>query len=242
MPTAKLLVLIPFIFLAACTPQLAEPEPTAPPPITVALTPATALLEKAVSACVGQLPETGVQLLERFYPHAQADLVLHLGEPQPFPGFAAPLAEEQLLVILHPGNPAASLTLDQVEAVFSGRIKDWSELGGGAGAIQVWAYYPADEARQAFDRAVLGPVLLTPDSLLAPHPQAMLQAIAGDPAAIGYLPATFANEEVSAILLDLNLPVLALAAAEPQGPALDLLLCLQSGAGHEIITALYTPD
>lgn len=242
MSTAKPLVLIPFIFLAACAPQPAEPEPTAPPPLTVGLTPATALLEEAVTVCAGQIPETGVQLRERFYPFIEADLTIHLGEPDPFPGFAATLAEERLLVITHPANPAASLTLDQVEAVFSGRIKDWSALGGGGGAIQVWAFYPADETRRAFDRAVLGPGLLTPDALLAPHPEAMLEVIAADPTAIGYLPAAFANEEVASILLGVELPVLALAETEPQGAALDLLLCLQSGPGQQIIRAHFNPD
>lgn len=242
MPPAKPLVLIPFILLAACSPQPAEPEPTALPPLTVALTPATALLEEAVSACAGELPDRGFQVEERFYPFAQADLVIHLGEPDPFPGFAVPLAEEQLLVILHPDNPAASLTLDEVKAIFSGRIKDWSALGGGAGAIQVWAYYPADEARQAFDRVVLKPGNLTPDALLVPHPRAMLQAITGEPAAIGYLPAAFASEEVSSILLGVELPVLALAAAEPEGAALEMLLCLQSGTGQKVINALYPPN
>lgn len=226
------------LLLAACS---GAPSGQLAAPVTVALTPATALLEPAVAACGEQLPGVSAITQERFYPHANADLVIHLGEPQPFPGFAVPLAGEQVLVILHPNNPAASLTLSQVTAIFSGEILNWSVFGGRDQAIQTYAFYPVDETRQAFDRAVLAQAPLTPDALLVPHPQAMLQSVAEDPAAIGYLPAAFATDEVSGILLGLDLPVLSLAEEQPQGPALDLLLCLQSGPGQELIDALYLP-
>lgn len=239
MARLRLPPLLLLLLLAACS---GGPSDLPSAPVTVNLTPATALLEPAIAACDEQLPPVSAIVRERFYPRANADLSIHLGEPEPFPGFAVELAQEQVLVILHPDNPAASLTLDQVGAIFSGEIANWSALGGRDQAIQVYAFYPADETRQAFDRAVLARSALTLDALLVPHPPAMLQSVAEDPAAIGYLPAAFASEEVSGILLGLDLPVLALAAEEPQGPALDLLLCLQSGPGRELIDAIYPSD
>jgi phosphate transport system substrate-binding protein len=40
------------------------------------------------------------------------------------------LALDGLVAIVHPQNPVRALTLDQLAAVFAGRITDWSQLGG----------------------------------------------------------------------------------------------------------------
>jgi phosphate transport system substrate-binding protein len=47
------------------------------------------------------------------------------------------LAYDGIAVIVHPSNPVASLTLDEVAQIFSGRISDWSALGGPAAPITV---------------------------------------------------------------------------------------------------------
>ncbi len=43
-----------------------------------------------------------------------------------------------IVVAVNPANPAMSLTLPQLRNVFSGRITDWSELGGARGPIHVY--------------------------------------------------------------------------------------------------------
>jgi len=44
-----------------------------------------------------------------------------------------------LAVIVHPSNPLLALSIDQIRAIFSGRIRDWRELGGAPGAIELFA-------------------------------------------------------------------------------------------------------
>lgn len=41
-----------------------------------------------------------------------------------------PVAFEPLAIIVHPENPVSSITSEQVRDVFSGKIKNWKELGG----------------------------------------------------------------------------------------------------------------
>ncbi len=41
-----------------------------------------------------------------------------------------PLALEPIYIIVHESNPIDSLTLEQVRAIFSGRIRNWREVGG----------------------------------------------------------------------------------------------------------------
>lgn len=40
------------------------------------------------------------------------------------------LAYDGIAVIVHPDNPVADLTLEQIAAIYTGRITNWSELGG----------------------------------------------------------------------------------------------------------------
>lgn len=47
------------------------------------------------------------------------------------------IAYDGIAVVVHPQNSVQNITLEQVSKVFSGEIKDWSQLGGKPGAIQV---------------------------------------------------------------------------------------------------------
>lgn len=49
------------------------------------------------------------------------------------------IAIDGLAVILHPGNPVGTLSIEQLAQVFSGEISDWSQLGGRAGPISLYA-------------------------------------------------------------------------------------------------------
>ncbi|HSX86418.1 MAG TPA: phosphate ABC transporter substrate-binding/OmpA family protein [Pseudomonas sp.] len=49
------------------------------------------------------------------------------------------IALDGLAIILHPGNPLGVLRSEQVAQIFAGEIKDWSELGGLPGTINLYA-------------------------------------------------------------------------------------------------------
>nr|WP_298166689.1 substrate-binding domain-containing protein [uncultured Pseudomonas sp.] len=49
------------------------------------------------------------------------------------------IALDGLAIILHPNNPLGSLRSDQVAQIFAGEIKDWAELGGLPGTINLYA-------------------------------------------------------------------------------------------------------
>src|SRR5262249_38734880 len=44
-----------------------------------------------------------------------------------------------IVVIVSPRNPVAKLSLEQLQGIFSGAIFDWSQIGGAAGRINVYA-------------------------------------------------------------------------------------------------------
>ena len=77
--------------------------------------------------------------------------------------------------------------------------------------------------------------------MLAPDPQAMLEAIAGNINAIGYIPGSFLTSGDPTLTSNINIiqvdkpledalhqPVIAVTRSEPQGLMRSLLVCLQN--------------
>lgn len=67
------------------------------------------------------------------------------------------LGLDGLVVLVAPGNPAVSLSIDNIAKVFGGVIRDWSELGLPAGKINVYAATPGSGTLDTFDNLVLKP-------------------------------------------------------------------------------------
>ena len=112
--------------------------------------------------------------------------------------WAAPLAVDALAVIVHADSPLASLTLAQLQQVFSGRTWRWSELGiaddAQVGAeIVVVSREPGSGTRAAFEDLALrerldqDPSPVTTMAVLRLSSAAVVAYVAEHPAAIGYV-------------------------------------------------------
>lgn len=234
--------------MAACNAPLeATPDPT-PQPIIIAITPGLQPLREALHRCAVANPKIGLLVNEipaTAFTEVKADLAIRLGAPAEGMPYAAPLAWEQIAVIVHPDNPVKSLDGEILRGLFTGQIRNWEAVGGMDQEVQIWAYLSGDEIRQVFEAGLFEGEPISSLALLAPDPAFMLEAIAADPAAIGYLPGAWMNGEVRALNLSkelsnsLRAPVLALAPAEPEGAGREFLLCLQTGQGQEEIQQRY---
>lgn len=224
---------------AACDGQ----DLAAAPPgevVHVVITPAAQRAGLAVSACAGTISGAEIKISQAYASQSEGDLVIRLGEPGAPYGFAAQIAVEELAIILHQDNPASSLTLDQIQALFSGSLQNWAELDGEDLAVQVWSLLPADETRPVFLQTVMAGARLATTANLAPTPQIMADAVAGSPGAIGFLPKSWGTPELTAILPGVRIPVLVVAGSEPQGAARQLVACLQGDIGQEILAAFFS--
>jgi DNA-binding transcriptional LysR family regulator len=231
------LTLIVLLFAVSCSQEEPEIEPL--DVVTVAITPSARHTSLAVSTCASTISEANFEISEVYPSQAKADLVIRLGEPDPPAAFTTQIAEEELVIVLHPDNPAGSLTLDQVQQLFGGNIQDWSDLGGAGDSVIVWSLLPADETRQIFVQKVLNNGLIATNAFLAPHPEKMASTIADNPAAIGYLPQSWTNPDLSSILPGVSIPVLVTSASQPQGAAHELVACLQGELGQELLSAYF---
>jgi ABC-type phosphate transport system substrate-binding protein len=126
-----------------------------------------------------------------------------------------------------------------LSSIYSGQTTRWENSSGQL--IQVWVLPNGDSTRIIFERVVIPSQSLTNQAMLAPDPEAMLEAISSDSNAIGYLTGSFLGSvnstlaaSVKTIRLDntleaaLHQPVIAVTHSEPLGLMHDLLVCLQT--------------
>ena len=229
------------VLLSACQPEIQ----TAPPVPTVSIwqvqyTPATAWLAPHFQACAARLNEVNLVVSEhtaQALDVQNADFSFEWGERSDPPAFAAIIGQDQLAVVVNPSNPITSLTVAEIQGIFSGKEAGWGRLVKADCAtcgsefevpIQMYVYAPSSEMQLAADWISVGP-----ESILAPGPAAVIAALAGEKSSIGFVPARWINSSVKKVEIAsagpdlLNRPVLAMAPAEPQGVKRAWLLCLQ---------------
>ena len=113
-----------------------------------------------------------------------------------------PIAYDAIAVIVHPGNPIEALTLDEVRAIFSGEIENWSELGGADKKIGLVNRDEASGTREAFHNIVMGDTPFDRTAAVLPGTGQVRSVVANAPGAIGYISLGFVSDEVKAVTID----------------------------------------
>lgn len=231
------------LLLASCQPERVPLPPTpSVQPWRLQATPALRWLGQVFQNCAAKQPGASLLLDERTADHLdpqKADLVFQYGGGANSPPFAAVLGQDELSVITRPGAPLSAAQFDDLRAIYNGRITTWGAFNPSSCAqcalsadepLKVYIYAEGDDARPAPAQwGVPGP-----NSLLAPDPQAVRQAVASDRNAVGFIPARWLDASVSSIKIrggapgGLSLPILAFGQAEPQGSLRSWLLCVQA--------------
>lgn len=104
------------------------------------------------------------------------------------------VALDGLAVVVHPSNPVKKLTLAQLAGLFTGKIKNWKELGGLDKAVVLLSREVNSGTHVYFKEHVLGAANeFAPEALLMPSSQAIADEVAGNPVAIGYYGMGYTN-------------------------------------------------
>ncbi len=216
--------------LSACKPLVTSTPPPAPQPIRVASSATLHPWVEILHQCALEIPEMGLITEETSAANLEfstADLTLWFGEPpQRISGYAALLGTDNIVIIAGSGVALRNLNNYSLRGFYTE-----SESG-----YQVWSYPDGNELRNIFDHTVLGEMALSPSARLAPNPSAMMEAVAADPLAIGYVPKSWITEDVQIISIERDLqtafehPILSLSNTEPTGSLRTYLVCLQNTA------------
>jgi phosphate transport system substrate-binding protein len=96
------------------------------------------------------------------------------------------VALDGLSVYVNSGNPIAELSLDQLELIFTGKVVNWKEVGGGDAPITVYSRENSSGTYEFFKEHILKGQDFVASAQTMPGSAALLQAVSKDPKGIGY--------------------------------------------------------
>lgn len=96
------------------------------------------------------------------------------------------IALDGIALVVHPSNKIENITLEQIKGIFTGEIKNWSELGGADAEIVVVSRENGSGTRSAFEEIAKVGDLLTEKAIIKSGNGEVASYVAGEPNAVGY--------------------------------------------------------
>lgn len=158
----------------------------------------------------------------------RSDLLIRLGEPAQLLTPAFRIGTEELMIVTHPQTGVGALTASEVGALFSGQVRNWTEVGGSDLPVEVWAFDPTVDLQLELDRAVLHGRPVSSLARLAAGSQQMSDSVGAVPGAIGLLSRRWKAGNTNEALVFSTVPVLAITSQQPSGALARLIECMQA--------------
>jgi phosphate transport system substrate-binding protein len=117
------------------------------------------------------------------------------------------IARDAIAVIVNPNNPVDQLTLPQISAIYSGKINNWTEVGGEDRPIVRLSRETNSGTHVYFLEQVLrlgdkqNKTLFSPDTLLLPSSEGISAEIRQNPNAIGYDGLGYVTEDMKVLAI-----------------------------------------
>lgn len=96
------------------------------------------------------------------------------------------VALDGLSVYVHESNPIKQLSLEQLKDMFTGKVRNWKEVGGPDQPVTLYSRENSSGTYEFFKENVLQGADFAASAQNMPGTAALLQAVARDPKAIGY--------------------------------------------------------
>jgi phosphate transport system substrate-binding protein len=103
------------------------------------------------------------------------------------------VAKDGLSVFLNASNPLNELTMDQLKAIFTGKITNWKDVGGADAKIIPYSRENSSGTYVFFKEHVLGNADYTPRAQAMPGTAAVVNAVSKEGFSIGYGGAAYAK-------------------------------------------------
>ncbi len=97
------------------------------------------------------------------------------------------VARDAVTIVVHPDNPVAELTMDQLAGIYTGKINNWKEVGGPDLKIITLSRESNSGTYVFFQEHVMKKKDYRKDVRLMPATSAIIEAAAQDKSAIGYV-------------------------------------------------------
>lgn len=116
--------------------------------------------------------------------------------------FQAVIGVEAVILVVHPDNPVEVLTTTQARAIFNGLIVNWVTVGGIDSSIHVVTREDGSDTRRAFQTLALGDRSYASTAQVATSGARVLDIVANDPQAMGYVTLEDLDDCVRALSLN----------------------------------------
>jgi len=117
------------------------------------------------------------------------------------------VASDGIAVVVHPSNPVNQLTKQQLSDIFTGKVKNWQEVGGGNQRIVPLSRDRNSGTHVFFLEEVIklgkkkNPNEFSPGVLMMPSSQAIVEEVVGNSAAIGYIGLGYLTKKQKALAI-----------------------------------------
>ena len=111
-----------------------------------------------------------------------------------------PIAIDAIAIIVNPKNNIRNLTEEQARSVFSGKVRNWKQIGGNDEEIIVVNRDEASGTREAFKKIVMGEDDFLKEAVVQPGSGQVRSIIASTPGAIGYISMGYVTSDVNSLI------------------------------------------
>jgi phosphate transport system substrate-binding protein len=109
------------------------------------------------------------------------------------------VAYDALAVIVNPANGVSKLTREQLEGIFTGKIKNWKEVGGADMNIVPYSRETSSGTYEFFKESVLKNKNYMNGIMSMPATGSIVQSVGQTRGAIGYVGLAYLNDKVKAL-------------------------------------------
>jgi phosphate transport system substrate-binding protein len=156
-----------------------------------------------------------------------------------------PISIDVIIPVVHPSNSVGDLTLDQLKDIYTGKVKNWKEVGGPDSGIAVISRDSSSGTFGEWGKMVLKGEKVRPDAQLQASNGAVHQAVAGNKFAIGYVSLAYVDNSVKPVAIggvsynDAGFPtgreLYMLTQGEPKGVVKDYIDFVLGPEGQKLI-------
>ncbi|MGD0229580.1 MAG: phosphate ABC transporter substrate-binding protein [Syntrophorhabdales bacterium] len=155
------------------------------------------------------------------------------------------ICRDGIALVVHPKNPIKDITLEQVRAIYSGKLRNWRQLGWIDRNIDTVTREEGSGTRGAFEELVMGKTAINDSTMVQDSNGSVKEVVATDPYAIGYLSLGVVDAKVKALSVSGVAPTAGNIEAGTYGivrPFLYLTMGEPSDAAHAFIAYVLSKD
>lgn len=112
------------------------------------------------------------------------------------------IAVDGIAIIVNKSNPITNLSMSDLQKIYAGEYKDWSELGSFSKKIVVVSRDSASGTYEEFKKIVMQGKEIKKDALTQTSNNSILSIVANTPGAIGYVGLGYVNDTIKLVSID----------------------------------------